>query len=136
MYMCVCGWATLLHSRKLTEHCKPAIVEKIKTIINEKKKNPTEKLSREMVLKAHYSCRHPAMKIGSLKQDEARSTWPLLTHQSKAVSRTRTCSDSAQQQNRTEQNRRWGCTVWSTHRRVFSQSKCQRRTPSVLGRTR
>ena len=31
-YMCVCDWVTLLFSRKLTEHCKPAIMEKIKTI--------------------------------------------------------------------------------------------------------
>ena len=30
-------WVTLLHSRKLTEHCKQAIIEKIK-IIKKKKK--------------------------------------------------------------------------------------------------
>ena len=29
----MCGWFTLLCSRKLTEHCKPAIMEKIKIII-------------------------------------------------------------------------------------------------------
>ena len=28
--MCVCDWVTLLYSRKLTEHCKPTIKEKIK----------------------------------------------------------------------------------------------------------
>ena len=37
-YTCMCNWVTLLYSRKLTEHCKPAITEKIKIIINEKKK--------------------------------------------------------------------------------------------------
>ena len=26
----MCDWVTLLYSRKLTEHCKPAIMEKIK----------------------------------------------------------------------------------------------------------
>ena len=33
MYMCMCDWVTLLYSRKLTEYCKPAIMEKIKIII-------------------------------------------------------------------------------------------------------
>ena len=28
----MCDWVTLLYSRKLTEHCKQAIVEKIKII--------------------------------------------------------------------------------------------------------
>ena len=28
MYTCMCDWVTLLYSRKLTEHCKPAIMEK------------------------------------------------------------------------------------------------------------
>ena len=28
----ICDWVTLLYSRKLTEHCKPAIMEKIKII--------------------------------------------------------------------------------------------------------
>ena len=30
--MCMCDWATLLYSRKLTEHGKPAIMEKIKSL--------------------------------------------------------------------------------------------------------
>ena len=29
-YICMCDWVTLLYSRKLTEHCKAAIMEKIK----------------------------------------------------------------------------------------------------------
>ena len=29
----MCDWVTLLYSRKLTEHCKPAIMEKIKIIL-------------------------------------------------------------------------------------------------------
>ena len=28
----MCDWVTLLYSRKLTEHCKPAMMEKIKII--------------------------------------------------------------------------------------------------------
>ena len=28
MYMCMCDWVTLLYSRKLTEYCKPVIIEK------------------------------------------------------------------------------------------------------------
>ena len=35
MYMC--DWVTLLYSRKLTVHCKPNIVEKIKIIKKLKK---------------------------------------------------------------------------------------------------
>ena len=34
----MCDWVTLLYRRKLTEHYKPAIVEKIKIIIRLKKK--------------------------------------------------------------------------------------------------
>ena len=32
-YTCMSNWVTLLYSRKLTEPCKPAIMEKIKIII-------------------------------------------------------------------------------------------------------
>ena len=32
-YICMCDWITWLYSRKLTEHCKPAIMEKIKIIL-------------------------------------------------------------------------------------------------------
>ena len=27
-YICICDWVTLLYSRKWTEHCQPAIMEK------------------------------------------------------------------------------------------------------------
>ena len=30
MDICMCDWVSLLYSRKLTEYCKPAVVEKIK----------------------------------------------------------------------------------------------------------
>ena len=33
MYICMCDWVTLLCSRKLTEHCKPAIMGKKMKII-------------------------------------------------------------------------------------------------------
>ena len=32
MYIYICDWVTLLYSRKLTEHFKPSIMEKIKII--------------------------------------------------------------------------------------------------------
>ena len=32
MYVCMCDWVTLLYSRKLTDHCKPTIMETIKII--------------------------------------------------------------------------------------------------------
>ena len=32
MHLCVCDGVTLLSSRKRTEHCKPAMMEKIKII--------------------------------------------------------------------------------------------------------
>ena len=38
MYTCVCRWVTLLYSRKLTGHYKPAIMKKIKIIKKKKKK--------------------------------------------------------------------------------------------------
>ena len=37
MYTCICNWVTLLCSRKLTEHCRPAIMEKNKNHYIEKK---------------------------------------------------------------------------------------------------
>ena len=40
--VCVCDWVTLLYSRKLTEHCKPTKMEKIKII---KKMFPFAKIS-------------------------------------------------------------------------------------------
>ena len=33
MCICICDWVTLLYSKKLTGHCKPAIMGKIKIII-------------------------------------------------------------------------------------------------------
>jgi len=43
MYTSMCNWVTLLHSRKLTEHCKPAIMEKIKIITIKGKKRKLRK---------------------------------------------------------------------------------------------
>ena len=37
MHICMCDWVSLLYSRKLTEHCKPALIEKIKIIKKNKK---------------------------------------------------------------------------------------------------
>ena len=33
MYVCMCTWVPLLFSRKLTEHCRPTVMEKIKIIL-------------------------------------------------------------------------------------------------------
>ena len=38
MYTCMYNGVTILYSRKLTEHSKPAIMEKIEIIIKKKKK--------------------------------------------------------------------------------------------------
>ena len=47
MYICMCEWATLLYSRKLTEHCKPGIMEKNKNQLkNRTTKPPSNSLSR------------------------------------------------------------------------------------------
>ena len=40
MCICMCDWVTLPYSRKLTEHCKPAIMEKIKIIKRKKRGVP------------------------------------------------------------------------------------------------
>ena len=37
MDVCICDWVTVLYRRKLTEHCKPTIMEKTKIIINKKR---------------------------------------------------------------------------------------------------
>ena len=45
----MCEWFTLLYSRKLMEHCKPAIMEKIKIIkikTNEQKPNHLHSFSQ------------------------------------------------------------------------------------------
>ena len=36
MHICMCDWVTLLYSKKLTEYCKPTIMEKIKIITKRK----------------------------------------------------------------------------------------------------
>ena len=38
VYICMYNWVTLLYSRELTEHCKPGITEKVKTILKNFKK--------------------------------------------------------------------------------------------------
>ena len=44
MYTCMYHRVTLLYSRKLTEHCKPAIMEKMKIIIKKEKEKKTLKV--------------------------------------------------------------------------------------------
>ena len=49
LYTCMCDGVTLLYSRKLTEHRKPAIMEKIKIIIKFFKKTLLFKKTIEMI---------------------------------------------------------------------------------------
>ena len=50
----MCDWVTLLYSRKLTEHCKPDIAEKIKIVIISKKKNSLQtKVQDQMASQAN-----------------------------------------------------------------------------------
>ena len=37
IYICTCDWVSLLYSRKLIEHCKPTIMEKVKIIFKNSK---------------------------------------------------------------------------------------------------
>ena len=37
----MCDWVTLLYNRKLTEHCIPAMMEKIKTILKKDNREPS-----------------------------------------------------------------------------------------------
>ena len=37
MYTCMWNWVSMLYIRKLTEHCKPAIMEKNKILLSHKK---------------------------------------------------------------------------------------------------
>ena len=45
--MCMCDWVTLLYSRKLTEHCKPAIMEKKIIIYKKRAENINRYLSKD-----------------------------------------------------------------------------------------
>ena len=47
IFIYMCDWVPLLYSRKLTEHCKPTIMEKIKIIKKEKRKKEREGGRRE-----------------------------------------------------------------------------------------
>ena len=44
----MCDWVSLLYSRKLTEHCKPTIIEKIKIIKKKKKRFQLNKKTYQM----------------------------------------------------------------------------------------
>ena len=53
MYICMCNWVTLLCSRKLTERCKPAIMEKNKNRF--KKMNDKNLQTKEKNLNLYYN---------------------------------------------------------------------------------
>ena len=50
-HVCICDWVTLLDSRKLTEHCKPAVMEKINIIFL--KRNNLSKKTVQQPLGGH-----------------------------------------------------------------------------------
>ena len=51
MYTCVCKWVTMLYSRKLTEHCKLAIMGKNKNHYKTKQKNKMKQKSEVAYLR-------------------------------------------------------------------------------------
>ena len=51
----MCNWVTLMYSRKLTDHCKPAIMEKI--IINIEKKEKNLKKTGKQELQDSYQAK-------------------------------------------------------------------------------
>ena len=55
----MCNWVTLLYNRKLTEHCKTAIMEEIQIIIKEKKRKKKTKILHAISMlptRAHFRC--------------------------------------------------------------------------------
>ena len=42
----MCDWVTMLYSRKLTEHCKPVMMEKIKIILKKDKRMANKHMKR------------------------------------------------------------------------------------------
>lgn len=47
----MCDWITLLYSRKLTEHCKPTVMEKIKMKLKNKMTTTWKKIKYTLGLK-------------------------------------------------------------------------------------
>ena len=54
MYTCMCNCVTMLHSRKLTEQCKPAIMEKSKNNYISKKQKLYGESSKNLKEKYHF----------------------------------------------------------------------------------
>ena len=50
----MCDWVTSLYSRKLTELCKPATMEKIKIIIKKKRKEECGRSFLHLVMNFPY----------------------------------------------------------------------------------
>ena len=58
MYICMCDWVTLLYSRKLTEHGKPAILEKIKNNFKNKMLNKKDYSIKKQDLFFYFLAKH------------------------------------------------------------------------------
>ena len=66
----MCNWVTMLYSRKLTKHCKPAIMEKHKNHYNKKEKKKVKKEFPFWLngLRAQHSVHEDAGLISGLTQ--------------------------------------------------------------------
>ena len=80
MYMCVCDWATLLCSRKLTERCKPTLMEKKKSLNKKKKKKSVNNPGRGHSIKWWFQQTLFSFNLLSLLQDLAPLIPPSLEH--------------------------------------------------------
>ena len=54
--MCMCNWVTMLYSRKSTEQCKPAIVEKIKIVIKKSDNNNLKNHLKSEIHRIYEPC--------------------------------------------------------------------------------
>ena len=54
----MCDWVTLLYSRKLTEHCKPAMMEKIKIIKKNNNKSWKKKCLENTAIRNLWESSH------------------------------------------------------------------------------
>ena len=64
MSLCMCDRVTLLYSRKLTEHYKPAMTEKIKVTSKKKKKKERKKRkAKDTSLVPELGTETPALSI-------------------------------------------------------------------------
>ena len=83
MYVCMCDWVTLLYSKKLTEHCKPPIMEKIEVIFKKpkKKKKCKNNVNDQTKISLDYfgNCWSPNLLLQKLQNKGRRVLAPILS---------------------------------------------------------